>query len=161
MKDTAHCYWSTISIWYFPRLYPTWDEIIAFAMSTFRFIDVTTVEINVCTSERTIQREWRNDTEKEKIFFFSEIFGEKIKNRSRALFSADGALKRANVWGVLSEKLLNTVLEKNKWSNYSNQSFKLPAGSAGAKTLKDSTKKKHKKKTCVIKCSLMKRKVDC
>lgn len=59
-------------------------------------------------------------------------------------------------WGVLSEKLLNAVFEKNKWSNYSNQSFKPPAGSAGAKTLKNSTKK-----PSVIKFSLMKRKVDC
>lgn len=65
-------------------------------MSTFRFIDVTTVGMNSYTSERTIQREWRNDTEKEQIFS-SEICWKVIKNRSRALFSADGALKQANM----------------------------------------------------------------
>lgn len=63
------------------------------------------------------------------------------KTKSRALLSAHGALKQANILrGPSFRKSPNIVFEKSKWTNYSNQSIKAASGSVGCKMLKNPTK---------------------
>lgn len=100
----------------------------------------TTVEMNSCMSESTTQRERRSNTGNTSV---SKIcLGKKIKNTSRAVF-CQMLWSRLMLGSSSFRKAPKccVVFEKNKWSNYSNQSFKASSGSVGGKTLKNCTKK--------------------